>query len=280
MMLTYKQLIESFPRKLVEEITRYDESFVVDQVHKRMEKTGMESPDSYCNYLRKSRKEEVLFNESINNNYSEFFRNALTFSVLGQVVLPTLLWKKEKSNQREIRIWSIACAKGQEAYSIAMLMEELKDAGYNTGISYRIFATDRDESQIEIARKGDFTASGLGGMSLKRLERWFKKEKDRYIVDPILSGKIDFSVLDIFDEHLNSPPSSIFGEFDIVLCANILFYYKPEYQKYILNKICKSLPDHGYIVTGETEREIFRSNNYREMYPHSSIFLKPYGHGT
>jgi len=72
----------------------------------------------------------------------------------------------------------------------------------------------------------------------------------------------------------NSPPDSIYGDFDLVLCANVLFYYKPHYQNVIIDKISNSLANDGLVMTGETERELLNSANFKEVFPQSAIFRK------
>jgi chemotaxis methyl-accepting protein methylase len=206
-------------------------------------------------------------------SYSEFFRNPLTFSVLERIVLPLLISTKQKKSRKEIRIWSAACAAGQEVYSLAMLLEETK---LNTvqKINYRIFATDISESQIQIARDGCYNIEAFNLLIPKRISKWFSSQGENYFVDPVLKNWIEFSVFDQLNEKLSCPVTSIFGDFDIVFCSNLLFYYKPKFQKKILEKLSGSLTTDGYLITGETEREILFQLNYNEVYPHSAIFQK------
>jgi len=81
-------------------------------------------------------------------------------------------------------------------------------------------------------------------------------------------------VFDLFDEQLLCPPGCIFGDFDLVLCSNLLFYYKDEYRKSILERIGKCMKSGGYLVTGEVERDILLCHNFREVFPQSAIFQK------
>jgi chemotaxis methyl-accepting protein methylase len=79
-------------------------------------------------------------------------------------------------------------------------------------------------------------------------------------------------VFDLFSEQLSCPPASIFGDFDLMVCANLLFYYKNEDRKIILKKAGKCLAKGGFIITGETERDILIRHNYHEVFPQSAIF--------
>ncbi len=255
------------------DVSKYNESFMSKVIQNRTTETNCSSFEEYCEFLLKDKSEGTNFNNSLQISFSEFFRNPLTFSVLKQIILPTILTKKQKNKRKEIRIWSSACAAGQETYSIAMLMEELKSST-NENIKYRIFATDQCEQQIEEAKKGRFTNTALQNLSLKRINQWFIEQKDYFMVSKELKKNIDFSVFDLFDTNLCCPPDSIYGDFDIVICANLLFYYKDKYIKLILDKAGNSLANDGYLITGETEREILIKNNYNEVYLQSAIFQR------
>lgn len=255
------------------DVSRYDVTFLNKLLQKRIAETHCESVDDYCHLLEQNSNEEAIFADSLHNSYTEFFRNPLTFAVLERIVLPALFHKKNNTKNKEIRIWSAACAAGQEAYSLAMLLEDLKDIKVE-GINYRIFATDQCEAQVEEARKGTYSVAALNNMNLKRVSQWFTKRGDTYSVKQELKKNIDFSVFDLFSEQFSSPPSSIFGDFDLVVCANLLFYYKPEFQKVIVEKAGNCLANNGYLVVGETERDILIKHNYQEVFPQSGIFQK------
>jgi chemotaxis methyl-accepting protein methylase len=255
------------------DVSKYDESFLDKSVQKRLSETHCGSMEDYCALLEHGDDERKLFADLLNINYSEFFRNPLTFAVLERIILPLVAMQNKVSRRKELRIWSAACASGQEPYSLAILLEELK-ALCSEISSYRIFATDRGESQINEALGGIYPAAALNNMSLKRLNRWFVKHGDTYAVKPELKENIDFSSFDLLSENLSSPPRSIFGDFDLVICANLLYYYKREYRKTILEKTGNSLASGGFLVVGEAEREILMSYGYREVFPHSAVFKK------
>jgi len=255
------------------DISRYDEAFLNKAIHRRIEETLSHSSEEYYSLLENNQKERINFLDSLHISYSEFFRNSLTFAVLENIILPSLLRKKNNSKSKDVRVWSAACAAGQEAYSVAMLFEErVQDTSKK--ISYRIFATDKCESQLSNAAKGQYDVAALNNLSLKRLNHWFIKQGNVYAVKQEVKKNIDFSVFNLFDEQLSSPAASIFGDFDIVFCSNLLFYYKPEFRKLILAKAGNSLKEGGYLIAGEAERDILFDYNYKEVFPHSTIFQK------
>ncbi len=254
------------------DLSRYDESFLQNSLQTRMTSTQCGSAKEYAALLKQRHDEVSCFSDSLHISYSGFFRNPLTFAVLEHIVLPRLIVQRADSRRRkEIRIWSTACAAGQEAYSLAMLLEEQHKAN-TPSFDYRLFATDQNEEQIYEAKRGHYSAASLHNLSLKRAGDWFSRQGEVYVIDPRLKERTDFSVFDIFNEQLSCPPGSIFGVVDKVFCANLLFYYKKKYQHHIINKTAHCLVDGGFFITGETERDILLNIKHHEVFPQSGIF--------
>ena len=266
-----QNIVEIFMERHGIDISMFDESFVYKTILQRIGFTGCSDITAYSHFVAENVEEAVLFSGLLQVNYSEFFRNPLTFSVLESILLPEIIFRKKNTKSREIRIWSAACAGGHEPYSLAMILENL--IGQNDYIRYRIFGTDLDETQISKALLGEYNKESVGNIRQKELEQWFVQSGNLFSIIPELKKHIKFSVFDLLSKH-SSPSESIYGDFDLVVCSNILFYYKPAYQKIIIDKICDSLAEDGLLVTGEAEREILKSGKFREVYPQSSIFKK------
>lgn len=256
---------------------RHEVSFVKKMLQKRMAKTNCLSIEAYLEFLHNNKVEEQALESLLQNSYSEFFRNPLTYSVLEKIVFPSLLVEKRQKG-KELRIWSAACASGQEPYSIAMLLEE-SECRKDVPVRYRIFATDKSKVQIKKAEHGMFSTLGVGHLSMKRLLRWFDgklsdNRERHYVIKNEIKRNIDFSVFDLFEAHANVPPSSIFGDFDLVFCTNLLFYYKPAYQKIIIDRIANSMTSNGLLIVGESERELLKQQGFTEIFYQSGIFCR------
>lgn len=266
-----RNIAELFINKHGMDISMFDESFVNKTILQRIDLTGCLNITDYSRFVTENEIEAALFTGLFQVSYSEFFRNKLTFSVLESIVFPEIIFRKRNSNSKEIRIWSAACAGGHEPYSLAMILENL--IGQHDNLRYRIFGTDQDEKQISKALLGKYHQESVGNVTRKQFEKWFVQSENSYVVIPELKKHIKFSVFDLLSKQ-NSPPESIYGDFDLVLCANILFYYKPAYQKIIIDKISASLADDGLLICGEAEREILKDHKFKEVYPQSGIFRK------
>lgn len=256
------------------DIYPFEESFLRKTLEKRLSQTSLDNYSAYSDYLSENSTEAEALFRSLTISFSEFFRNSLTFALLEQLIIPVLVDEKQKSGRPEIRVWSAACATGQEPYSVAILLDEQLTARGNT-VSYRIFATDFSEPDLAIARKGVYDFGAVRNLRLKHLHDYFSTWDESYLIAPRIRAHVDFSRYDLLDEHSVSPPASIFGDFDLVLLSNLLFYYRPEKREIILEKAYRSLSPNGYLVTGEAERDMITGRKgLRAVAPPAAIFQK------
>lgn len=256
------------------DISAYDPGFLEKSVERRLAATGLTTPAAYGDYLRGSAPEAETLFRSLNITHSEFFRNSLTFAVLERVVLPTLSLRADAAGRAELRIWSAACAAGQEAYSLAMMLHE-HGAARGRALSFRIFATDRSEAELASARAGVYDDAAVQNVRLKHLRDYFTRGGESYRVVDALRDRVDFSRYDLLDDHSVCPAASIYGDFDLVFCGNLLFYYRPEIRRAILTKLYRTLSPNGYLVTGEAERDFVEDQEgYRAVAAPSSVFQK------
>lgn len=253
------------------DVTVFEDSFVTKTFILRMRENDCKNEDVYFHLLKEEKEERTIFIQSLFVCHSEFLRNALTFSVLEYVILPELLMKMRLKNKHELRIWSSACAHGQEAYSLAILLSELAEAD---SIKIQIFATDYSDENLTEAKEGVYSYNDISRISLNRLEKWFTKEGECYKIKNEIKSRVEFSNFNLLDNRCLCPPVCVFCDFDLIICSNILFYYKPEIRTQIINKISKSLSSIGYLVTSETERDVFTHNDFQEVYYKSAIYKK------
>lgn len=254
------------------DISRYDEGFLEKAIARRLADGGIESVAAYAGLLAENRAEAEAFFRSLRNNHSDFFRNPLTFAVFEQIVLPGLVEEKRKSDAGEVRVWSAGCAAGQEAWSIAMLLDE---ATRGRDASYRVFATDLDGPDLDQARAGTYDADALGNVRSRHLRDCFTRQGDSFAIAPRLRERVDFSAYDLLDDATASPSASIYGDFDLVLCCHLLFYYRQDARRKIMNKVCSALSPTGYFVTGEAESAIVSERkNLHVLAPPAAVFQK------
>lgn len=272
------ELIREMDRVHGLDISGFDPSFLIRTLERRLQATGCVSAENYlAERLVKDRLEALAFHRSLFVGYSVFFRGQVTFALLETQVLPDLAEKARKTGRSGLRIWSAGCSAGHEAWSVAMLLDGLA-ASPDRHSAWRVFGTDLSEPDLVLARAGVYSAAEIGDVRQRHLDTCFIPQGDGFAVAARLRERVEFAVYNLLDTTNSCPPSSIFGDFDLVLCCNVLIYYRPAQQRRILEKLLGCLAPGGYLVTGETERRIANSAaNLRESTLPAPIFQKKRG---
>ena len=256
------------------DLSVYDTTFLEKIISSRMEFTDCKTADDYLCLLGNHSDELTGLLHQLNNSYSEFFRNPITFSFLEQIIFPQIINSAVKNHTGEMRIWSAGCAAGQEPYSLAILLNDYKNK-HQANLSYRIFATDNSVETLEYAGKGIFDLKTIKNTRLEFAEKYFRQNGENFTLSPKLKEQVDFSYYDLLDKDSSSPSSAIFGDFDIVMCCNVLFYYQAEVRQMILQKFLRSLKPGGFLITGEAETGIVESfAGFRKYMSPTAIFVK------
>lgn len=256
------------------DLTRFNKSFVESTLRARMDELKCLSLSDYLDRLKLDASEADRLRKALTNNYSLFFRNPLTFSFLESHILPLLAQQKAVKQTREIRIWSAACASGQEAYSIAMVCDEFARQ-HTANIRFHIFATDISTDELLKAREAVYSEMNMKNVTYDRLVTYFTPVGKGFRVNQQLTERVDFSAFDLLCDDCLCPSASIYGNFDIIFCANLLFYYQPEMQVRILQKMNNCLAAGGWLIVGDAEKEIVASNTDYLAYKYFTVLQKP-----
>jgi len=254
-------------------IAGFDEKFLIVTIQKRMVALGCSKIDNYLGLIAENQEENALLIKLMQVGYSEFFRNPFTFATIETILLPRMVKQRKKTSTGEIRFWSAACANGQEPYSLAMILEDYRETTKQL-FPYRIFATDINMELLDQATSGYYSEKSLENLTLRRLKKWFVPANGGYKISEEIRRAVDFSVFDLLNENMISPPVSIFGNFDMVFCCNLLIYYNADYRRKILEKLSKSLIPDGYLITGPAERQLVKEFGFHETIFNTAIFQK------
>ncbi|MCS5423091.1 MULTISPECIES: CheR family methyltransferase [Psychrilyobacter] len=251
-------------------ISIFDESFLTRIINMRISDTKSKNIKEYKKLIKENIQEAIVLKRLLNITYTRFFRDSLIFAQLQKIVLPSII--TSINQQRELRIWSAGSSGGQEAYSLAILISEFEEE-LGIKIPYRIIATDISETKLKKGRSGIFRKNEVIDLKLKYIEKYFTSRGSEYIISEKLKKNISFSYFDLTDDKNIKPPESIYGDFDLVLCSNLLFYYNPEVQKKIIVKSELSLGPNGYFITSEAEKVLVKDfTKLKQINPTSSIF--------
>jgi len=224
------------------DIHKYKENTVLRRMHKRMLLLQIDTFKSYTRYVIKNHRELQLLYEDILIGVTSFFRDQEAFTILSKQV--SNLIKKSK-NKKELRIWVTACSTGEEAYSIAIIINELLN-DFDKQISVNIFASDIDDISLKKARKGIYSESELKNMDSSIRSKYFIQKNNDFEVTQSLRDIIVFAHHDL----LNEPP---FIKMDLITCRNALIYFTHPTQKEIFTMFHYALNVHGILFLGISE---------------------------
>jgi chemotaxis protein methyltransferase CheR len=188
--------------------------------------------------------------EALLNNETYFFRDRGPFDVLQRHALPELA--QRRANSKRIRIWSSGCSTGQEVYSLAMLFAEAPEQWH--GWTIDILGTDVSTSCIDRARNGTFTQFEIQrGLGINQMINWFEEVADGWRAVEALRKPMRFQVHNLLE------PAPHPGDFDIVLCRNVLLYLSPEKKTLAFERIAGAMAEDGWLMLGAGETVIGQS---------------------
>ena len=222
------------------------------RIELRLGSTGCADHLAYLAYLAARPEELDRLVGAITISVSQFFRNPLDFELLAERILPAMLSAKAARPHPALRVWSAGCARGEEPYSVAILLEELARKE-KLRIERHIFATDIDVGVLADAAAALYPAAAVENVKHRQLAAFFTPEGDGFRLRPEVRRRVTFSRYDMLDPARRVPPDSVFGDFDLVLCRNLLIYFNSGYQDVIFAKLRDALAPGGYLMLGDSE---------------------------
>jgi two-component system, chemotaxis family, CheB/CheR fusion protein len=220
----------------------YREKTVQRRILRRLALRNIEDLEGYAAQLKIDASERSALQRDLLICVTNFFRDPESFEALKKLVFPAIL--HDRPAGLPIRIWVAGCATGEEAYSIAIsLQEHLKETG--NAFPVQIFASDISEGAIEKARSGKYPSNIEADVSAERLARFFTKVEKGYQVGKPLRESCIFSRHNLIDD----PP---FSKLDLISCRNVLIYLGTV-QKDIIPMFHYALKESGFLMLGRSE---------------------------
>ena len=213
------------------------------KVARRMEEKGIHEWDAYLDLLKKDGAERAAFEQILRVTITRFFRNAVMWEELGR--LAARIWAVQPAD-RIISAWSAGCAGGEEAYSLAMLFEQLTSDG-KLSQDWEILGTDSDTNSLKRASRMTYRWGSVREIPDQLRERWFTEKDNSWVLDPSAGQNITFRQHDI----LNDPPPDNFNI--ILLRNNILTYNTESIQRRLLSDLRKCMEPKGLLIIGRKE---------------------------
>jgi two-component system CheB/CheR fusion protein len=221
----------------------YKRATVLRRIERRLQVNSLRDLPAYRDYLKANHEETAALLDDMLISVTNFFRDREAFEALERDIIPELF-----SNLGEgaaPRVWVPACATGEEAYSISMLLSEYV-AETERPETFQVFASDIDEPAISIARSGTYPGSIVADVPLARLRRFFSKEGDRYRIAKSVRERVLFALHNV----LRDPP---FSRIDLISCRNLLIYLDRDVQARLLEVFYFALRPGGLLFLGSSE---------------------------
>ena len=225
------------------DFTHYKRNTIHRRIERRMAVNQIDQLKGYVRYLQQNPLEtDTLFRDLL-IGVTSFFRDPEGFESLRQQAIVPLLAGHDRA--RPLRIWVPGCSTGEEAYSIAVLVQESLEA-LRKPAKTQIFATDIDAEAIDKARTGIYPNSISADVSAERLARFFRQDNGAYHIVKSIRDRVVFATQNVIDD----PP---FSRIDLISCRNLMIYLGPELQRKAVALFHYALNPDGFLFLGSSE---------------------------
>ena len=237
---SYLEILRTVQLRTGTDFRGYRRGTMYRRIHRRMGLHGLRDLERYAGMLEEDQAEVERLAKDLVISVTDFFRNPEAWRMVERNVLPELVSQGEGT----LRFWVPGCATGEEAYSLAMLVNE---AVAGSGRDVQVFATDVDRGAIDVARAGVYAASVVAAIPPARRDRYFRRvDGDRWQVQQALRDSVAFAQQNVLED----PP---FSRLDMVSCRNLLIYFGEEAQVQLRELFHFALRPGGVLLLGSSE---------------------------
>lgn len=220
-------------------------------VRETVAQAALSSSDGLYDQLARSKPDPTIMRTFISHltiGETHFFRNQPQFEALSTTILPEIIERRKET--RHLRIWSAACATGEEPYSVAILLDRLLPDYASWDVS--ILATDIDQHALERARLGIYGEWSFRQVAPETRARYFTQQGRFYELAPRIRQRVTFAPLNLAE---NAYPSLLnnTAHMDLILCRNVLIYFSPATTRAVAERLYRALSDEGWLLVGHVE---------------------------
>jgi len=175
-----------------------------------------------------------------------FLRDHGQFELLRFKLLPELI--EARRQRKTLRLWSAGCATGEEAYSLAMVVDKVLPE--RRGWDITIIGSDINEEALATARRGCYGQWSFRLVPARLQECYFHREADDWVLNTDIRSMVSFRRGNLVADPL---PDAFFRDMDLILCRNVLIYLQPDAVRTVAGKLAACLAEGAYLLTGHTE---------------------------
>ncbi|KAA3648421.1 MAG: protein-glutamate O-methyltransferase CheR [Chloroflexi bacterium] len=238
---TYSTIKRSVKDILAIDLDHYREIQMQRRLDSWLARSNSTNWDDYFQVVQSTDEERDRFRAYLTINVSSFFRDTKHWDSLRETIMPELINQAERDGD-PLKIWSAGCSTGEEAYSLAILMQEIAGS-----LPFHILASDLDQKALESAQAGGpYNEKDIENVSAEQQQRFFETRDGKYYIKPSLKKFIDF-------EELNLIHDTFERETDLILCRNVIIYFTHETKQKLFRKFHEALKPGGALFLGGTE---------------------------
>jgi chemotaxis protein methyltransferase CheR len=225
--------------------------FLESRLQRRMNFLGIKTFEEYFDMLKFSSaggNEKKYFYEAITINETFFFRNQPQLDALSSQILPEIIKTKLAAGKNKIRIWSAASSSGEEAYSIAMIFQDLIKPRY-PAFELEVVGTDINNAVVQTANSGIYKEYSIRNTPPYYLKKYFRQNGVTFEVLPEIKKMASFKVMNLYDDSAMKLQTN----FDVIFCANVLIYFDQPSKTKVIANLYNSLNKNSYLFIGYSE---------------------------
>jgi chemotaxis protein methyltransferase CheR len=263
--------LERFRAAIVQQIgLQFDDAkgaFLCEVLQRRLKRLAC-AGSTYLEKLETdpSRGELTVLAQELTVNETYFFRHNDQFRALAEVALPERM--RARADSQSLRLISAGCASGEEAYSLAIVAQEvIADPSWNVSIR----AVDLNPAVLEKAAQARYSSWALREAPPEVQRKWFRAESRDHVLDETVRGAVEFSLGNLAsdDPALWQP-----ALYDVVFCRNVLMYFAPEQMRAAIARIADSLAPGGYLFLGHAETLRGISDEFHLCHTHDTFYYQ------
>lgn len=258
------EVLKLIERSCLYDFTNYKTPTILRRIGRRMTQLGYRNFTDYISFLRDSPEECKLLGKEFLIGVTKFFRDKAAFDLLRHEVLMDIIHGKKDGDM--IKVWVAACSTGEEAYSIAILLDDMLQ-NLDKKVEVKIFATDIDIDAIEFASKGTYLTQSVAELEDHLVRKYFVHLDGSVTVSSHIRKQIVFAKHNV----LKDPP---FIKNDLITCRNMLIYMNNILQRKVCSTLQFSLNTGGYLFLGPSEVPTSIRDSFQELNGKWKIYRK------
>jgi chemotaxis protein methyltransferase CheR len=237
------------------------------RLQKRVRALNYSDLNEYVDYLfggGQMDTELIHLIDCVTTNKTDFFREPSHFAFMKAVAVPELLGLRGRESH-VLKIWSSACSTGMEAYTAAIVLDDMLRSGAR--FQFRILGTDISTSVLQLAKAGIYTREMIAPVPEELVSRYFLSSRDRSRTEmrvvPELRRSTNFIRMNLMD-----PVYPVDRDVDIIFCRNVLIYFDKQTQRKVVDRLCTHLRPGGYLMVGHSESMVHNgSTGLKQIQP-------------